>query len=111
MDFPTIVYKDKGPHQRPGGTFDYKPVRDQEELDSAIADGWKLTMLEVMSGEAVAENKSTTQPDDVKVESDDVPASRKELFEKARELGLEVSRKMTNDEIEFAIESAIAKGN
>lgn len=81
MDFEsTIVYKASGPHQRLGGTFDYKGVSTQEEFDAAIKAGWYPTL-----DEAVApKTKNDLIPDPVK----DAPPSRAELEQKATELGL-----------------------
>jgi hypothetical protein len=40
MSFPTLVYKCPGNHKRRGGTYSYKPIRQQAELDEAISNGW-----------------------------------------------------------------------
>lgn len=79
MDFePTMVYKASGPHQRLGGTFDYKGVNTQEEFDAAIEAGWYSTL-----DEAIAP-KTQKAPEPV----NDAPPSRAELEQKATELGL-----------------------
>ena len=41
---PTLVYLGKGPHARPGGTFDCRPVRSAGELEAARAAGWHETL-------------------------------------------------------------------
>lgn len=105
MEFPTIVYKDKGPHSRAGGTFDCRQASTKEEFDALIESGWKATMLEVCE-----QKPQEQQPVSANEFNDDLPASRKELFAKAHEIGIEVSKKMTNDEIALAIEEKIAKG-
>jgi hypothetical protein len=74
-DFPTLVYKDKGPHQRPGGTYDYKAVNDADQFAAALADGWFATLAEVLNPIAT-------------VADDNAPATREELEAKATELGL-----------------------
>lgn len=40
MKLPNCVYKDSGPHQRPGGNFDYLHVTTHGELVEAIKSGW-----------------------------------------------------------------------
>lgn len=83
MDFePTIVYKASGPHQRLGGTFDYKGVNTQEEFDAAIESGWYADYAEMLKpnkGEANTQTKDAVS---------DAPPSRAELEQKAAELGL-----------------------
>lgn len=79
MDFePTIVYKASGPHQRLGGTFDYKGVSTQEEFDAAIEAGWHADYAEMLNPKP----KEPTDP-----VNDGVP-TRAELEQKATELGL-----------------------
>ena len=51
--FPVLVFKDNGPHQRAGGSYDHKVVESAEELDAALADGWYATLPE-----AIGENKA-----------------------------------------------------
>ena len=40
MEFPTIVYKAKGSHIRPHGTYDFVGVNTQEEFDAKLSEGW-----------------------------------------------------------------------
>lgn len=70
---PTIVYKDKGPYQRPGGTFDYKGVSTQEQFDSAISDGWLASYADIFN-----------PANDL----DDAAPTRDELEQKAQDLGI-----------------------
>jgi hypothetical protein len=51
--FPVLVFKNTGPHQRAGGSYDHKVVESVEELDAALADGWYATLPE-----AIAEDKA-----------------------------------------------------
>ena len=51
--FPVLVFKNNGPHQRAGGSYDHKVVESVEELDAALADGWYATLPE-----AIAEDKA-----------------------------------------------------
>ena len=45
MKTPTMVYKHPGIHAIHGDKFDYKIV-DEDDIDSALADGWFLTTTE-----------------------------------------------------------------
>lgn len=83
MDFePTIVYKASGPHQRLGGTFDYKGVNTQEEFDAAIETGWYATLDEAVAPK-LQQVGGTPQ-----TQATDAPPTRAELEQKAAELGL-----------------------
>ena len=84
---PTIVYKDGGPHSRAGGTYDYKGINSQEELDAALAAGWFATMGEAVAPK-VAEN-SAAAPSNTSSDDDKKPPTREELKQKATELGIE----------------------
>lgn len=97
--FPTLVYKGKGPHSRAGGTYDYVAANNQEELDAKLADGWFTTLPEAID----AHDKPTV------VKSDDAPATRAELEAKAKELGIQFGKKTTDAELSAAITKALAK--
>lgn len=56
-EFPALVYKDKGPHQRAGGSYDHKLVEDQESFDDALATGWAASLPE-----AIAVETAPTEP-------------------------------------------------
>lgn len=56
--FPALVFKNNGPHQRAGGSYDHKAVESVEERETALAEGWFATLPE-----AIAENKAVTAPD------------------------------------------------
>jgi len=98
--FPTLVYKGKGPHSRAGGTYDYVAANKQEELDAKLADGWFTTLPEAID----AHDKPATKSDYT------VPPTRKELEVKARELGIKFINKTTDDELGAAIDTVLAKG-
>lgn len=51
--FPALVFKNNGPHQRAGGSYDHKIVESAEELDAALGDGWHASLPE-----AIAKNKA-----------------------------------------------------
>jgi len=81
-DFPTMVYRIPGAHRASGGlTFDYRGIDDAGALKAALADGWHLSLPEAIAPEAV---------DDVS------PATREELEQKARELGIGFNARTTD---------------
>lgn len=84
MEFePTIVYKDKGHYQRPGGTFDYKGVSTKEQFDAALAAGWLASYAEIFGPVAA-------------VEDDAAMPTRDELEQKAKELGIKFDGRTTD---------------
>lgn len=97
--FPTLVYKGKGPHSRAGGTYDYVAANGQEELDTKLADGWFTTLPEAID----AHDKPAAKSDDT------APPTRKELEAKAKELGIKFSAKTTDAELGAVITAALAK--
>ena len=98
--FPTLVYKGKGPHSRAGGTYDYAAANDQTDLDAKLADGWFATLPEAIDSHdnpAVAKTKDTAPP------------TRAELETKAKELGIQFGKKTTDAELGASITKVLAK--
>jgi hypothetical protein len=96
MTFPTLVYRDKGPHYRIGGTYDYRAVPDQAAFDAALADGWCATLGEIVDGKPV------------QAPADDAPATREELEAKATELGLKFDGRTNDKKLSAMITEALA---
>jgi hypothetical protein len=97
-DFPEIVYRVPGLHrEQNGGTFSYLGVNNQDELDAALADGWRLTLAEAIAGvEAQAVVAEVVEAQDA---IDDIsPATRDELEAKAKELGVSFNSR-TSDKV------------
>lgn len=95
MNFPTIVYRCPGDHQRAGGTYAYKGISEQAHLVSALAEGWFLTLPEAIDGKAC------------EVEDDSSP-TREEMAIKAVELGIKFDGRTTDKALAEKIESALA---
>lgn len=94
MDFPTLVYKAPGTHQRAGGTYSYLGIDDDASLKSALTSGWFRTLPEAIAGEH-----------DLPV--DESAPTREELEAKAIDLGIKfdgrTSDKSLGEKIEFVI--------
>lgn len=78
MEFPTIVYRCPGDHQRPGGTFSYRPVEDEKQLAEALDAGWRLSLPDAIA----------PPPMPAPAEPADAAPTRAELEQKAKELGI-----------------------
>lgn len=98
-DFPDMVYRVPGLHREQNGhTFDFLGVNDADELAAALADGWHLTI-----GDAVAATSAPSTDEliaDLAEATDAVddvsPATRDELEQKARELGIGFNARTTD---------------
>lgn len=97
--FPTLVYKGYGPHSRDGGTYDFAPAVDEQELSARFSDGWHTTLPEAINAH-----------DNPDAANDLAPPTRKELEAKAKELGIKSNGRTTDVELRDAIAKALAKG-
>ena len=93
MEFPTLVYKDGGPHQRPGGTYDYRSVIDEAGMAAALADGWHTSLSEAVHPVHEAD--------------DNAPPTREELEAKATELGIKFDGRTSDKSLAAKIQSAL----
>ena len=104
MEFPRLVYKNHGPHQRPGGSYDHAPVESQEEFDAALNAGWFATLPEAIEAKPVV---AVPPPPAVTPPSDDAPPTRAELEAKAKELGIEFSPNIGDKKLGERIQAAL----
>ena len=99
MEFPRLVFKNGGPHQRPGGFYDHTPVENEAEYEAALKAGWFATMPEALAPPAPADNNAS--PDD------NAPPTRAELEAKAKELGIEFSPNIGDKKLLERIQAAL----
>lgn len=88
-DFPTLVYRDGGPYQRRGGTFNSIVVNSQDEFDAALDAGCVM------------------HPDFIGQDTDSAPPTRAELEAKATELGLKFDGRTSDKTLATKIQSAL----
>jgi hypothetical protein len=102
-EYPVFVYKDKGPHQRAGGTYDHKIVETEQEFEASLADGWFPTLPEAIEGKLVAQEGTLglTNSDDQGQDQtkDNEPPTRAELEAKAVELGIKFTDKTSDKKL------------
>jgi len=101
MSFPTIVYRCPGDHQRPGGTYSYRGVADDEQLEAALTDGWFVTL-----GEAIDGKSSAIETDPAEPESN-APPTRKELEQQAKELDISFNARTSDEKLLERINEAL----
>jgi len=88
MDYPRLVFKVPGTFDCHFGTYDYRVVKDDGELEVALVDGWFLTI-----SEASAPKQELAQKNQASLES---TVSRKDLELKASELGIKFDGRTTD---------------
>jgi hypothetical protein len=101
IEFPNTVYKEVGPHWHPRLRlkYRYKAVADEEQYKQALADGWRLSLVEaVIEPEAVVESEEPI---------DDSPPTKEEMLQKAEELGLKIDKRWSEKTLLAKIEEAL----
>lgn len=93
-----IVYKVPGKNHGPRSkTYDWKPVKSEDEFLQALEDGWFDTLEEAVNGKA-------------KVKEIEVPPTREELKEKAKELGIVHAKNVTDKTLFGLIKEKLSIG-
>ena len=98
-----MVYKVPGKHVRPHGTYDFAGVKNAEELQSKLKDGWFCSLPEAIDSKQTAPVVETVKADDI------APPTRQELEEKATELGIKFDGRFSDKKISQLIEETLTK--
>lgn len=87
MHFPRLVYKCPGPYQKRGHAYRYIGCADAEQWDALKAQGWLPSFDEAVAGAKAKAVVDAIEEADEAI--DDIsPATRDELEQKAKELGI-----------------------
>lgn len=111
MEFPTLVYRDKGPHQRPGGTFNCMGASDGDHLQELFTQGWFLSLREAIASKHDAD-VAPEEPKSIATEEqhdDNAPPTRDELEAKANELGIKFDGRTSDAGLAKRIEDALSE--
>jgi hypothetical protein len=103
MEFPSMVYRVPGKHVRPYGTYDFAGVKNAEELQAKLKDGWFCSLPEAIDSKQTAPVVEAVKADDI------APPTRQELEEKATELGIKFDGRFSDKKIAQLIEEALVK--
>lgn len=111
-EFPRMVYKAGGPEEIHGGHFSTLIVESDDELDDALAKGWRLTTVEAKVTELPERSSATgtTGEGSGSAGGDNAPPTRDELKQKATELGLTFAGNISTDNLAALVDDALAKG-
>ena len=94
-----IVYKVPGNNAGPNGkTYDWKPVKSEDEFLEALDNGWFDTLEEAVSGKA---NKMPPTQEN--------PPTREEMNAKAKELGIDYTKNISDKTLLGLINDKLAK--
>lgn len=101
-EFPRMIYRAGGNEEIHGGRFDTRIVRDVDEQDAALLDGWSLTTDAAREAARPAAAPVAVIPDD------NAPPTRAELEQKAAELGIEFSPRIGDAKLAERIAEKLA---
>jgi serine/threonine protein kinase HipA of HipAB toxin-antitoxin module len=106
-DFPDTVFRVPGKHYGfDSRGFDYLGVNNAEELEAALADGWHRT-IEAAMGRPAAK-AVIVEVQEARAAIDEMsPATRKELEQKARQLGVSFNARTRDEVLAQRIASAL----
>lgn len=112
--FPMMLYKAGGHEQIHGGNFSWLIVNDADEHASALADGWCETTPDALDAQQVQKERAAREaataaaklaeqsaPDSSK------PPNREELEQKATELGIEFSARVSDKKLRDLIAATL----
>jgi hypothetical protein len=104
-DYPRMLFKAGGPEQAHGGQFSTLIVGNADEHETALAEGWANTTPEALEIKQAAEQATTEDSSAV----GDRPATRDELEQKASELDIPYSARVSDKKLAEAIAAKLAE--
>jgi len=103
MEFPVFVYRCPGAHFGPSGTsYESTCVNDEDQLQSALKDGWSKTLVEAVI--SFIEPKKSI--DSAKEISNFAP-TREEMLQQADKIGLKIDRRWSDAKLIDKINEAM----
>jgi hypothetical protein len=112
-----IVYKIPGKNAGPEGkTYDWKPVKSEDEFERAIKEGWFDTLAEAINGKPkelvrARNNEGQYIGDDPETPENEAyieaPPTRSEMEAKAKELGIKYKKNLSDKKLLKKIEDKL----
>lgn len=110
--FPQMLFKAGGPELIHGAAFTIKIVNDADEHAAAIADGWCETTPEALDAQQAerenAERAAAAAAAQAAAADSTKPATREELEQKATELGIPFSARVSDKKLGESIAAKLA---
>lgn len=103
MEFPALVYRCPGTNQRPGGTYNYLSVQDEQQHVAALAEGWFETLPEAIAGTSAQINPNLSLP----AVPENPSPTRIELEQKATELEIKFDGRTSDKKLSDLISATL----
>lgn len=114
--FPQMLYKAGGPEQIHGGSFSTLVVNDADEQAAALADGWCETTPDALDAQQAEKERATRAAAEAAAKlaeqtggESTKPPTREELEQKAGELGIPFSARVSDKKLGEAISAKLAE--
>lgn len=107
MGYPRYVFKNGGPHERAGGSYNSVIVADEAEYGAAIKAGWFGNLQEAIDAPKVEQVESSINEPEPVGPADDAPPTREELEAKAADLGIKFHHKIGDAKLAGLIAKAL----
>lgn len=112
--FPQMLYKAGGPEQIHGANFSTLVVNDAEEHAAAVADGWCETTPDALDAQQAEKERAARAAAEAAAKlaeqaGDTKPVTREELEQKATELGIPFSPRVSDKKLGEAIAAKLAE--
>lgn len=106
----TMLYRAPGPHQIHGGDFDYVIVED-DRVEEKLAEGWYLTTTEAREAHEEEQADAAARAEEAQRQrAENGRPTRDELEQKATELGIPFSARVSDKKLAEAILAKLAGG-
>lgn len=107
MEFPCHLFKVPGPHLGHGGVmYKYVGCNDAERFEQLSSEGWHASLAEASGAEKAKEVIETAEALEEAI--DEIgPATRSELEQKGRELGVSFNNRTKDDVLAKRIAEAL----
>jgi len=107
MEYPRFVFKDEGPLDRAGGTYDQTMVDDEAEYIAALKSGWFDNLQDAIDSPKVEQVEPIVNEPEIPEPADDAPPTREEIEAKLTELGVPFDRRTGDRKLSALLEKAL----
>lgn len=106
MDFPRLLYRCPGPHKKHGHTYALRGCNNIEEFRHFAEQGWFASYEEAIVGNHMADVIDAVEAADAAID-EITPATRDEMEQKAKELGLKFNSRTPDKTLAQRIADAV----
>lgn len=107
--YPQMVYKAGGREQIHGGQFTTMLVHSDDELAQALADGWSENTDDAKDAALAEQERAAREAERLAAQAEAIkPPTREELEQKAAELGIPFSARVSDKRLGESIAAKLA---